>query len=324
MAIKTFNPTTPSRRNMTTLSNAGLSKVKPEKSLLEKLKKTAGRNSYGRITVRHHGGGNKQKNMTTLSNAGLSKVKPEKSLLEKLKKTAGRNSYGRITVRHHGGGNKQKYRIIDFKRQKLDMPATVLTLEYDPNRSANIALVQYEDGVKAYILAPEGLHIGDKVVSSATADIKPGNCLPVANIPVGTMIHNIELYPGKGAQLVRSAGVAAQLMAKENGKAMVRLPSGELRYVRLECKATIGEVGNSDHSNVQLGKAGRTRHMGIRPTVRGSVMNPCDHPHGGGEGKSPIGRPSPVTPWGKPAMGYKTRKKNNRTDKQIVRRRNGK
>lgn len=277
MAIKTFNPTTPSRRNM-----------------------------------------------TTLSNAGLSKVKPEKSLLEKLKKTAGRNSYGRITVRHHGGGNKQKYRIIDFKRQKLDMPATVLTLEYDPNRSANIALVQYEDGVKAYILAPEGLNIGDKVVSSATADIKPGNCLPVANIPVGTMIHNIELYPGKGAQLVRSAGVAAQLMAKENGKAMVRLPSGELRYVRLECKATVGVVGNSDHSNVQLGKAGRTRHMGIRPTVRGSVMNPCDHPHGGGEGKSPIGRPSPVTPWGKPAMGYKTRKKNHRTDKQIVRRRSSK
>ncbi|MBP3312391.1 MAG: 50S ribosomal protein L2 [Butyricicoccus sp.] len=277
MAIKTFNPTTPSRRNM-----------------------------------------------TTLSNAGLSKVKPEKSLLEKLKKTAGRNSYGRITVRHHGGGNKQKYRIIDFKRQKLDMPATVLTLEYDPNRSANIALIQYEDGTKAYILAPEGLNIGDKVVSSANADIKPGNCLPVANIPVGTMIHNIELYPGKGAQLVRSAGVAAQLMAKENGKAMVRLPSGELRYVRLECKATIGVVGNADHSNVQLGKAGRTRHMGIRPTVRGSVMNPCDHPHGGGEGKSPIGRPSPVTPWGKPAMGYKTRKKNHRTDKQIVRRRSGK
>ena len=277
MAIKTFNPTTPSRRNM-----------------------------------------------TTLSNAGLSKVKPEKSLLEKLKKTAGRNSYGRITVRHHGGGNKQKYRIIDFKRQKLDMPATVLTLEYDPNRSANIALIQYEDGTKAYILAPEGLNIGDKVVSSANADIKPGNCLPVANIPVGTMIHNIELYPGKGAQLVRSAGVAAQLMAKENGKAMVRLPSGELRYVRLECKAPIGVVSNADHSNVQLGKAGRTRHMGIRPTVRGSVMNPCDHPHGGGEGKSPIGRPSPVTPWGKPAMGYKTRKKNHRTDKQIVRRRSGK
>lgn len=277
MAIKTFNPTTPSRRNM-----------------------------------------------TTLSNAGLSKVKPEKSLLEKLKKTAGRNSYGRITVRHKGGRNKQKYRIIDFKRQKLDMPATVLTLEYDPNRSANIALVQYEDGVKAYILAPEGLNIGDKVISSVNADIKPGNCLPVHAIPVGTMIHNIELYPGKGAQLVRSAGVAAQLMAKENGKAMVRLPSGELRYVRLECKATIGVVGNSDHSNVQLGKAGRSRHMGIRPTVRGSVMNPCDHPHGGGEGKSPIGRPAPVTPWGKPAMGYKTRKKNHRTDKQIVRRRNGK
>nr|WP_297280358.1 50S ribosomal protein L2 [uncultured Butyricicoccus sp.] len=277
MAIKTFNPTTPSRRNM-----------------------------------------------TVLSYKGLSKVKPEKSLLEKLKKTAGRNSYGRITVRHHGGGNKQKYRIIDFKRQKMDMPATVLTLEYDPNRSANIALIQYEDGVKAYILAPEGLKIGDKVVSSAAADIKPGNCLPIANIPVGTIIHNIELYPGKGAQLVRSAGVAAQLMAKENGKAQVRLPSGEVRYVRLDCKATIGQVGNQDHSNVQLGKAGRTRHMGIRPTVRGSVMNPCDHPHGGGEGKSPIGRPSPVTPWGKPAMGYKTRKKNHRTDKQIVKRRNGK
>ena len=277
MAIKTFNPTTPSRRNM-----------------------------------------------TVLSYKGLSKVKPEKSLLTKLKKTAGRNSYGRITVRHHGGGNKQKYRIIDFKRQKLDMPATVLTLEYDPNRSANIALIQYEDGVKAYILAPEGLKIGDQVLSSAQADIKPGNCLPIANIPVGTIIHNIELYPGKGAQLVRSAGVAAQLMAKENGKAQVRLPSGEVRYVRLDCKATIGQVGNQDHSNVQLGKAGRSRHMGIRPTVRGSVMNPCDHPHGGGEGKSPIGRPSPVTPWGKPAMGYKTRKKNHRTDKQIVKRRNGK
>ena len=277
MAIKTFNPTTPSRRNM-----------------------------------------------TVLSFKGLSKVKPEKSLLVKLKKTAGRNSYGRITVRHQGGGNKQKYRIIDFKRQKMEMPATVMTLEYDPNRSANIALIQYEDGVKAYILAPEGLKIGDKVVSSTTADIKPGNCLPIANIPVGTIIHNIELYPGKGAQLVRSAGVAAQLMAKENGKAQVRLPSGEVRYVRLDCKATIGQVGNQDHSNVQLGKAGRTRHMGIRPTVRGSVMNPCDHPHGGGEGKSPIGRPSPVTPWGKPAMGYKTRKKNHRTDKQIVKRRNGK
>ena len=265
-----------------------------------------------------------RRNMSVTDYSSLSKKGPEKSLLDTNKKTAGRNSYGRITVRHIGGGNKKKYRIIDFKRQKLDMPATVMTLEYDPNRSANIALVQYEDGEKAYILAPDGLSIGDKVVSSKDADIKPGNCLPVEFIPVGTMIHNIELYPGKGAQLVRSAGVGAQLMAKENGKAMVRLPSGELRYVRLECKATIGVVGNSDHANVQIGKAGRTRHMGIRPTVRGSVMNPCDHPHGGGEGKSPIGRPSPVTPWGKPAMGYKTRKKNHRTDKQIVRRRNGK
>ena len=264
-----------------------------------------------------------RRNMTVLSYKGLSKVKPEKSLLETLKKTAGRNSYGRITVRHHGGGAKRKYRVIDFKRQK-EMNAYVQTIEYDPNRSANIALIQYEDGEKAYILAPEGLKVGYLVVSSATADIKPGNCLPIANIPVGTIIHNIELYPGKGAQLVRSAGVAAQLMAKENGKAQVRLPSGEVRYIRLDCKATIGQVGNQDHSNVPLGKAGRTRHMGIRPTVRGSVMNPCDHPHGGGEGKSPIGRPSPVTPWGKPAMGYKTRKKNHRTDKQIVKRRNGK
>ena len=262
--------------------------------------------------------------MTVADYGQISKEKPHRALLEDQRKSGGRNNAGKITVRHIGGGNKKKYRIIDFKRQKLDMPATVLTLEYDPNRSANIALVQYEDGEKAYILAPEGLNIGDKVVSSASADIKPGNCLPVENIPVGTMIHNIELYPGKGAQLVRSAGVGAQLMAKENGKAMVRLPSGELRYVRLECKATIGVVGNADHANVQIGKAGRTRHMGIRPTVRGSVMNPCDHPHGGGEGKSPIGRPSPVTPWGKPAMGYKTRKKNHRTDKQIVRRRNGK
>ncbi len=277
MAIKTFNPTSPSRRNM-----------------------------------------------TVLDRKGLSKVKPEKSLLEKLKKNAGRNSYGRITVRHQGGGNKQKYRIIDFKRAKLDQAATVMTLEYDPNRSANIALIQYEDGVKAYILAPEGLNVGDKVLSSKEADIKPGNCLPIENIPVGTMIHNIELYPGKGAQLVRSAGVAAQLMAKENGMAQVRLPSGEVRYIRIDCKATIGVVGNADHSNVQLGKAGRTRHLGIRPTVRGSVMNPCDHPHGGGEGKSPVGRPGPVTPWGKPAMGYKTRKKHHRTDKQIVKRRGGK
>ena len=255
---------------------------------------------------------------------GLSKVKPEKSLLEKVKKTAGRNSYGRITVRHIGGGNKKKYRIIDFKAPEDGRSGDRYDAGVRSERSANIALIQYEDGEKAYILAPEGLNIGDKVISSASADIKPGNCLPVENIPVGTMIHNIELYPGKGAQLVRSAGVGAQLMAKENGKAMVRLPSGELRYVRLECKATIGIVGNADHANVQIGKAGRTRHMGIRPTVRGSVMNPCDHPHGGGEGKSPIGRPSPVTPWGKPAMGYKTRKKNHRTDKQIVRRRNGK
>jgi len=262
--------------------------------------------------------------MTVLSFAGLDKVKPEKSLIEKNKKTAGRNSYGRITVRHHGGGNKQKYRIIDFKRDKMDMPATVLTLEYDPNRSANIALVQYADGEKRYIIAPNGLAKGDEIISSASADIKPGNTLPIEFIPVGTVIHNIELYPGKGAQLVRSAGGAAQLMAKENGNAQIRLPSGEVRIVRLDCKATIGQVGNLDHENVQIGKAGRKRHMGIRPTVRGSVMNPCDHPHGGGEGKSPIGRPGPVTPWGKPTLGYKTRKKNHRTDKFIVKRRGAK
>ena len=265
-----------------------------------------------------------RRGMTVTDYSVLSKVAPERSLLEPMKKHSGRNNTGRITVRHQGGGNRTKYRVIDFKRQKTDIPATVKTLEYDPNRSAFIALVEYTDGVKSYIIAPDGLKVGDVVISSKSADIKPGNCLPVENIPVGTMIHNIELYPGKGAQLVRSAGVGAQLMAKEGGKAMVRLPSGELRYVRLDCKATIGVVGNSDHSNVQLGKAGRTRHLGIRPTVRGSVMNPCDHPHGGGEGKSPIGRPSPVTPWGKPAMGYKTRKKNHRTDKQIARRRNGK
>ena len=265
-----------------------------------------------------------RRGMTVTDYSVLSKVAPERSLLEPMKKHSGRNNTGRITVRHQGGGNRTKYRVIDFKRQKTDIPATVKTLEYDPNRSAFIALVEYTDGVKSYIIAPDGLKVGDVVISGKGADIKPGNCLPVENIPVGTMIHNIELYPGKGAQLVRSAGVGAQLMAKEGGKAMVRLPSGELRYVRLDCKATIGVVGNSDHSNVQLGKAGRTRHLGIRPTVRGSVMNPCDHPHGGGEGKSPIGRPSPVTPWGKPAMGYKTRKKNHRTDKQIARRRNGK
>ena len=265
-----------------------------------------------------------RRNMTVTDYSVLSRVKPEKSLLESKKKTAGRNSYGRITVRHHGGGNKQKYRIIDFKRDKMDMAATVLTLEYDPNRSAHIALVQYEDGEKRYIIAPVGLEVGAKVISSANADIKPGNCLPIANIPLGTVIHNIERYPGKGAQLVRSAGSFAQLMAKEGAAAQVRLPSGEVRYIKLNCKATIGQIGNVDHENVQIGKAGRTRHLGIRPTVRGSVMNPNDHPHGGGEGKSPIGRPGPVTPWGKPALGYKTRKQNARTDKQIVKRRNDK
>ena len=257
MSIKTFKPTTPSRRHMTVSGFDGIDKH----------------------------------------------AKPEASLTEVLKKNAGRNSYGHITVRHRGGGEKRKYRIIDFKRDKVDMEATVLRLEYDPNRSANIALVQYEDGEKRYIIAPVGLTAGDKVLSSAAADIKPGNCLPIANIPVGEMIHCIELYPGKGAQLVRAAGDAAQLMAKENGMAQVRLPSGEVRYVREECKATIGQVGNTDWANIQIGKAGRKRHMGWRPTVRGSVMNPCDHPHGGGEGKSPVGRPGPVTPWGKTAMG---------------------
>ncbi len=252
------------------------------------------------------------------------KAKPERSLTEVLKKHAGRNSYGHITVRHRGGGNRRKYRIIDFRRDKLDMPATVLRLEYDPNRSAYIALCEYEDGERRYILAPVGLNAGDTVMSGAGADIKPGNCLPIGSIPVGTVIHNIELYPGRGAQLVRSAGAAAQLMAKENGMAQVRLPSGEYRYVRLNCVACIGQVGNLDHANVALGKAGRTRHMGIRPTVRGSVMNPNDHPHGGGEGKSPVGRPGPVTPWGQPALGYKTRRTKNRTAKVIVKRRNAK
>ncbi len=265
-----------------------------------------------------------RRHMTVVDYRGLSKVKPEKSLLEKLKKTAGRNSYGRITVRHHGGGNKQKYRIIDFKRDKMEMGARVATLEYDPNRSAHIALLQYEDGEKRYIIAPEGMKVGDTIYSSAQADIKPGNCLPIANIPLGTVIHNIELYPGKGAQLCRSAGTSAQLMAKEGKAAQVRLPSGEVRYIKMNCRATIGQVGNVEHENAQIGKAGRKRHMGIRPTVRGSVMNPNDHPHGGGEGRSPIGRPSPVTPWGKPTLGYKTRKKNHRTNSQIVRRRNGK
>ena len=251
-------------------------------------------------------------------------AKPEKGLIEVRKKNSGRNSYGRITVRHKGGGNRRKYRVIDFKRDKMDAAAKVLRLEYDPNRSAFIALVEYEDGERRYILAPVGLAAGDTILSSANADIKPGNCLPLENIPVGTVIHNIELYPGRGAQLVRAAGVAAQLMAKEGGMATIRMPSGEMRKVRMNCKATIGQVGNIDHANVSIGKAGRKRHMGIRPTVRGSVMNPCDHPHGGGEGKAPVGRPGPVTPWGKSALGYKTRKTKNPTDKFIVKRRNAK
>jgi len=262
-----------------------------------------------------------RRNMTTMDYSGLSKVAPERSLLEPIKKNAGRNSYGRITVRHRGGGNRRKYRVIDFKRERFGITATVLTLEYDPNRSAFIALVQYEDGEKRYIIAPQDLKVGDKIVSGPEADIKPGNALPLINIPVGTFLHNIELYPGKGAQLARSAGNTAQLMAKENGMALLRLPSGELRNVPAACMATVGVVSNPEHANVNYGKAGRKRHMGWRPTVRGSVMNPCDHPHGGGEGKSPIGRPGPVTPWGKPALGYKTRQKNKRTDKYIVKRR---
>ena len=266
-----------------------------------------------------------RRQMTVSGFDGVDKhAKPEKSLTEVLKKKSGRNSYGRITVRHQGGGNRQKYRIIDFKRDRVDAPATVLTLEYDPNRTANIAKVEYEDGERRYIIAPYGLKVGDTVVSSATADIKPGNCLPLGNIPVGTVIHCVELYPGKGAQLVRSAGNSAQLMAKEGKYAQVRLPSGEVRLVRLECKAVVGQVGNIDHENMSIGKAGRKRHMGIRPTVRGSVMNPVDHPHGGGEGRSPIGRPGPVTPWGKPTLGYKTRSKKNASDKFIVKRRNSK
>lgn len=277
MAIKTFKPTTPSRRNM-----------------------------------------------SVTDYSSLSKVAPEKSLLEPLNKKSGRNSYGRITVRHRGGGNRKKYRVIDFKRNKFDIPAEVLTIEYDPNRSAHIALVKYEDGEKRYITAPVGLNVGDTVVAGTAADIKPGNALPLENIPTGTVIHNVELYPGKGAQLARAAGNSAQLMAKEGQYALLRLPSGELRNVPVNCMATIGQVGNVDHENVKVGKAGRKRHMGWRPTVRGSVMNPCDHPHGGGEGKAPIGRSGPVTPWGKPALGYKTRAKKNRSDKLIVRRRNGK
>ena len=262
--------------------------------------------------------------MSDPSFAEITKFSPEKKLTVTLKKNAGRNSYGKITVRHRGGGNKQKYRIIDFKRNTLDVAAKVIGIEYDPNRTAYIALVEYENGERKYILAPSGLTDGDVIYSGASADIKVGNTLPIANIPVGTVIHNIELYPGKGAQLVRSAGAAAQLMAKENGMAQVRLPSGEVRLVRLDCKATIGLVGNLEHENVKLGKAGKTRHRGIRPHVRGSVMNPCDHPHGGGEGRAPIGRPAPVTPWGKPTNGYKTRNKKARTNKFIVKSRNGK
>ena len=265
-----------------------------------------------------------RRGMTVTDYSVLSKVEPERSLLEPMKKSAGRNNLGRITVRHHGGGNRTKYRVIDFKRDKVDMLAVVKTLEYDPNRSAHIALVQYEDGEKRYIIAPLGLKVGDTLLSGEGADIKVGNAMQIRQIPVGTMIHCIEIKPGKGAQIARSAGNAAQLMAKEGAYAQVRLPSGEVRLIPMNAKATIGQVGNVDHENIKLGKAGRTRHKGFRPTVRGSVMNPCDHPHGGGEGKSPIGRPGPVTPWGKPALGYKTRKTKNVNDKFIVRRRNGK
>ena len=262
-----------------------------------------------------------RRHMSVASFEEVTKFSPEKSLIEVKKKHSGRNSYGKITVRHQGGGNKQKYRIIDFKRE--EGKATVIGVEYDPNRTSYIALLQNEEGKKSYVIAPLGVTDGDVLYSGADADIKPGNTLPIENIPVGTIIHNIELYPGKGGQLVRSAGAQAQLMAKENGMAQVRLPSGEVRLVRLDCKATIGQIGNIEHDTVKIGKAGKTRHMGIRPTVRGSVMNPCDHPHGGGEGKSPVGRPGPVTPWGKPALGYKTRNKKARTNKYIVRRRNG-
>lgn len=277
MAIKKYNPTSPARRHMSV-------------SAFEEITKTT----------------------------------PERSLLEPLKKNAGRNSYGKITVRHRGGGNRRKYRIIDFKRDKDGVAANVIAIEYDPNRSANIALLEYEDGEKRYIIAPYGIKVGDKLVSGNGADIKPGNAMNIADIPVGTLIHNIELSPGRGGQLVRGAGTAAQLMAKDGGYAQVRLPSGEVRMIRLDCKATIGQVGNLDYENIKIGKAGRKRHMGWRPTVRGSVMNPCDHPHGGGEGKSPIGRPSPMTPWGKPALGLKTRSKKNKSNKFIVKRRNQK
>lgn len=277
MGIKSYNPYTPSRRNMTG-------------------------SDFGEIT----------------------KKTPEKSLLDTKKKNAGRNNQGKITVRHHGGGNRQKYRIIDFKRRKDDIPAKVIGIEYDPNRTANIALICYADGTKSYILAPQGLTDGMTVMSGENAEVRVGNCLPLANIPIGTMVHNIELYPGKGGQMVRAAGNAAQLMAKEGKYATLRLPSGEMRLVLLDCRATIGILGNGDHSLVKIGKAGRKRNMGIRPTVRGSVMNPNDHPHGGGEGKAPVGRPGPSTPWGKPALGLKTRNKHKASNKLIVRRRNGK
>lgn len=268
--------------------------------------------------------GNGRRNMSVTDYSELSNVAPERSLLVSLKKNSGRNSYGRITVRHRGGGQRRKYRIIDFKRDKFDIPATVASVEYDPNRSAFIALLQYEDGEKRYILQPAGLKVGDVVVSGKDADIKAGNALPLSSIPVGTIVHNVELYPGRGGQLARAAGNSAQLMAKEGVYALLRLPSGELRNVPASCMATIGQVGNLDHENVKVGKAGRKRHMGWRPTVRGSVMNPCDHPHGGGEGKSPVGRPGPVTPWGKPALGYKTRRTKKSSDKLIVKRRNDK
>mgnify|MGYP000222448459 CR=1 FL=1 len=267
---------------------------------------------------------NSRRNMSVTDYSELSKVAPERSLLEPLKNKSGRNNYGRITVRHRGGANRRKYRVIDFKRSKFDVSAEVVSLEYDPNRSAHIALIKYEDGVKSYILAPAGLKVGDKVMAGPDADIKPGNALPLVNIPTGTVVHNVELYPGRGGQLARAAGNAAQLMAKEGEYALLRLPSGELRKVPATCMATVGQVGNLDHENVKIGNAGRKRHMGWRPTVRGSVMNPNDHPHGGGEGKSPVGRPGPVTPWGKPALGYKTRNKKKASNKMIVRRRNGK
>ena len=262
-----------------------------------------------------------RRNKTVSDFAEITKKTPEKSLLAKKKEKAGRNSYGRITVRHQGGGNRQKYRIIDFKRRKDNMEATVIGIEYDPNRSANIALIQYEDGEKAYILAPQGLTDGDKVISGETADIKVGNCMPIDSIPVGTLIHNIELNPGQGGKLVRTAGQSAQLMAKEGKYATLRLPSGEMRKVLAKCRATIGVIGNADHENVKIGKAGRKRHMGWRPEVRGSVMNPVDHPHGGGEGKAPVGHAGPMTPWGKPALGYKTRNKKKSSNKFIVKRR---